>query len=74
MERILMKKLIFMVLMLAFFTLAERSVYACSCGDVKGPIVFKGSAMPPDAEAIKKWRLEQTEFAFFIGSVVKIKR
>jgi hypothetical protein len=38
------------------------------------PIVFKGSAAAPDAEAVKKWRLEQTEFAFFIGSVVKIEK
>jgi hypothetical protein len=69
-----MKKLILVIWIMTLFTLTGRSVYACSCGDVKGPIVFKGSAVPPDAEAIKKWRLEQTEFAFFVGSVVKIEK
>ena len=69
-----MKKLVLMVLVLALFTLAGRSVSACSCGDVKGPIVFKDNAPAPDSEAVKKWRLEQTDFAFFIGSVVKIEK
>ena len=69
-----MKKLILMVLIMVFFTLAERAAYACSCSEVKGSIVIKDSAPAPDSEAIKKWRLEQTEFAFFIGSVVKIEK
>ena len=60
-----MKKLVLMVLVLALFTLAGRSVSACSCGDVKGPIVFKDNAPAPDSEAVKKWRLEQTDFCFF---------
>lgn len=69
-----MKNPIFMVLILAFFTLAERAVYACSCGDVKGSIVIMASAPAPDAETVRKWRHNQTEFAFFIGSVVKIEK
>ena len=69
-----MKKLIFMVWLIAFFTLAGQAVYACSCGEIKGTIVLNDNAPKPDPEEVKKWRLEQTEFAFFIGSVVKIEK
>ena len=69
-----MKKLIFMVWLIAFFTLAGQAVYACTCGKIKGMIVLNDNAPKPDPEEVKKWRLEQTEFAFFIGSVVKIER
>ena len=69
-----MKKLILMVSIFACFTLAGRAVYACSCGDVKGSFVLKASAPAPDAETVRKWRHNQTEFAFFIGSVVKIEK
>lgn len=67
-----MKKLILMVWLIAFFTLAGQAVYACSCGKITGSIVLKDNAPKPNPDEVKKWRLEQTEFAFFIGSVVKI--
>ena len=69
-----MKKFILMVWLIAFFTCAGQAVYACTCGKIKGTIVLNDNAPKPHPEEVKKWRLEQTEFAFFIGSVIKIEK
>ena len=37
-------------------------------------MVVNDNAPQPDPEEVKRWRLEQTEFAFFTGSVVKIQK
>ena len=68
------KKLILMVWLIACFTLAGQAVYACRCGKITGSIVLKDNAPKPNPDELKKWRLEQTEVAFFIGSVVKIEK
>ncbi len=69
-----MKKLMLMLWLIALFTLAGQAVYACTCGKITGTIVLNDNAPKPDSEEAKKWRIEQTEFAFFIGSVVKIEK
>jgi hypothetical protein len=69
-----MKKLLLTVSFIAFFSLAGQAAYACSCGKITGRIVLNDNAPKPGPEEVKKWRLEQTDFAFFIGSVVKIEK
>ena len=69
-----MKKLLLTVWFFTFFTLAEQAADACSCGKITGRIVLNDNASKPGPEEVKKWRLEQTDFAFFIGSVVKIEK
>ena len=63
-----------MVWLIGLFTLAGQAVYACTCGEIKGTIVLNDNAPKPDPEEVRKWRIEQTEFALFIGSVVKIEK
>jgi hypothetical protein len=69
-----MKKLMLIVGAIAFFTLAGQAVRACTCEKITGPIVLKNNVPKPGPEEVRKWRLEQTELAFFIGSVVKIEK
>ena len=70
-----MKQLILMCWLIAFFTCAEQVACACTCQKTTGPVVYSnGNAPKPSAEELKKWRLEQTDFAFFIGQVVKIEK
>lgn len=70
-----MKQLIWMCWLIAFFTCAGQVAYACSCQKVTGLVLpSNGSAPKPSPEEIKKWQLEQTDYAFFIGQVVKIEK
>ena len=69
-----MKKLILIVSLIAFFPLGAQALYACSCGKIAGPIVLNDKSLKPDPVEVQRWRREQTEFAFFIGSVVKIEK
>ena len=70
-----MKKLILMFWLIALFTFAGQSAYACSCRKITGVIIDpNGNAPKPDPEEVKKWRLEQTDTAFFTGQVLKIEK
>jgi hypothetical protein len=70
-----MKQLILMCWLIASFTCAGQVAYACSCQKITGTVVYSnGSALKPNPEEVKKWRLEQTDFAFFIGQVVEIEK
>lgn len=67
-----MKLLIMMFWLVAFISVAEQAAYACSCQDFRA-VVVDANAPKPNAE-IDKWRREQTDFAFFVGQVVKIEK
>jgi hypothetical protein len=69
-----MKKLTLMFWLIAFFTFAGQAAYACSCGKIMGPFVFNDDTPKPDSEEVRKWRLEQTDSALFIGSIIKIEK
>jgi hypothetical protein len=69
-----MKKLIFPGCFIALFTLGAQAVQACSCGKITGRIIQDDNAPQLSAEEVRKWRLEQTKFALFIGSVIKIEK
>ena len=69
-----MKKLLLTVWFFAFFTLAGQAAFACSCGKITGRIVLNDDAPKPSPEEIQRWRVKQADFAFFIGSVVKIEK
>jgi hypothetical protein len=69
-----MKKFIMMVLLIAFFAFAGQAAHACSCREIKGPRVLNDNAPKPDPEEVEKWRREQTDYALFIGTVVKVEK
>ena len=69
-----MKRLILILWLIAMFTFAGQAAYACSCGKITGPIVLNDRAPKPSPEEVRKWRLEQTDIALFIGSVKKIEK
>jgi hypothetical protein len=69
-----MKKIVLMFWLTALFTFAGQVAYACTCAKITGMIVLNDNAPKPDPEEIKRWVLEQTDFAFFIGQVIKIEK
>ena len=70
-----MKQLILMCLLIAFIVGAEQVGYACSCQKINGANILGNNNAPKlSPEAATKWRLEQTDFAFFIGQVIKIEK
>ena len=69
-----MKKLMWACWLITIVTSAGQTAYACSCGKITGTIVLKDSTPKPDPEENKKWRLEQTDIALFIGQVVEIEK
>jgi hypothetical protein len=68
------KRLLSMVWLIGFFTLGAQTVYACSCREITGLTVLNDAAPKPDPEKIRRWRLDQTDSALFIGTIVKIQK
>jgi hypothetical protein len=69
-----MKHLVLLFGLIIFFASSVPATYACSCGKITVTIVINDEAPKPDAEEIKRWRLEQNDVAFFIGQVIKIEK
>lgn len=69
-----MKHLALIFGLIILFVSSAPATYACSCGKITGTLVINDEAPKPNAEEVKRWRLEQNEVAFFIGQVIKIEK
>jgi hypothetical protein len=68
-----MKPLIILSCFFTVATLSLQSTLACTCGELKNPVVITAEP-PPTTEEIRKWRAGQTDYAFFVGQVIQIEK